>query len=731
MSSQEKDAGAQTPTILVVDDNAQDREVLGALLRMAGYRPATVRDGQEALTYVQQDLPDLVIVDAAMPTMDGFDLCRRLRTLEHTSFLPVILISAVHVNTADRVRGLEVGADDFMLKPANREMLRARIESLLRLKSVREELQTERNRLRTLNYAAARLMASSDLRDLSHTALTAAMDVAGSDQAALFLLNNTGQLLRLVAAQGLSAAYQQAFRTLRVGSDPRTIAILEGTHLLPDVQGGLAPAYEEFAAQEGFRAVAEIPLSGAERVLGILSLYYAAPHTFREGEVDILVAMANQIAVSIERSRRFVLEQRRRQIAEALQRVAQTINASLDPSQVLPMILRQLQAVVPYHSGLVLLRTGGELEVAAAQGEVDAALVEGQMLVLEDYPFLGEALVAGRPLVIPQMSKDKRASGLPGGQKQGAWLAAPLVSRGETMGLLLVISTNEGAYGSGTVEIAQGFARQAAIAVENAQLFQQAQEERHKLEAILDQTTEAVLAVDEQGCILLANPAAHRLLDLPAGKIQGRELVNALPHEALLALFDQAVHGLAVTAEIRGRNGRQLYASVSPVAGVGQVAVVRDISPLKELEMMRLQAEQSERERLRRTLECYVGPELVEQVLRERGNLLERRARVEAVILFADIRGFTTAAATLPPETAVEVLNDFFAAMTRVVYQCQGTVVDFIGDELMASFGAPLPQSDAAFRAVEAAIALQMDFTNLHAEWFEPVSYTHLTLPTN
>jgi PAS domain S-box-containing protein len=717
MTASDGAPGPQT-TILVVDDSPNDLEILTAVLHLEGYRVVPARDAQEALSLIERTCPDLVISDIALPEIDGFELCRRLRAWERTSWLPIILVTAVHTEAVDRIRGLETGADDFLPKPVDPQVLRARIHSLLRLKGAREELQQERNRLRGLNYAAARLVTIGDLRELFSFGIEAAIGVADCQQAALFLLEETGKNLRLVAMRGLSARYQTAFHSLVVGESPWTVAIMEGTHLISDLQAGPQPqVYQEVATQEGFRGFAEVPLRGAERVWGMLALYYAQPHPFSGSEVEVIVALANQISLVLERIRRFNLEQRRRQVAEALQRVAQSINATLDPAEVLPLILEQLRAVVPFRSAYLLLQQGDGLHIAACQGEVVEADVRGEVLSLQDYPLLQETLVAGRPLVVPRSARDKPAHGLPGEKEPGSWLSVPMVARGETIGILVVTSSQENTYEGETLEVIQSFGRQAAIAVENAHLFQQVREERRKLEAILNQTTDAVLAIDTNRQILLANPAARQLLGLPDRPLS--PLTKALQNEALTALLEQAMQGLAVRAEIPGQEEKRFYASASPVEGVGYVAVIQDITPLKELEQMRLQSERAERDHLRRTLEAYVGPDVVDRVLADGGGLLDRRSRVEVVVLFADIRGFTAASAALPPEATVEVLNEFFGAMATVIYRHQGTLIDLIGDELMASFGAPLPLPNAALQSLEAATALQIEFVRLGQRWQE------------
>ncbi len=98
-------------------------------------------DGREALDVVSRDQPDLVLMDVMMPTLDGFETCRRLKSDRATCLVPVVLVTALQ-DPGDRIRGLEVGADDFLIKPVNDAELTARVRSLLRIKRYTDELDS-------------------------------------------------------------------------------------------------------------------------------------------------------------------------------------------------------------------------------------------------------------------------------------------------------------------------------------------------------------------------------------------------------------------------------------------------------------------------------------------------------------------------------------------------------------------------------------------------------------
>jgi len=125
--------------ILVVDDLAPNVNLLQVKLQAEYYDVLTARSGYEALEVAQNERLDLILMDAMMPGMDGFEACRRIKNNPATWHVPVIMVTALE-ETKDRIRGLEAGADDFVTKPIDDFNIMARVRSLLRLKMVTDQL---------------------------------------------------------------------------------------------------------------------------------------------------------------------------------------------------------------------------------------------------------------------------------------------------------------------------------------------------------------------------------------------------------------------------------------------------------------------------------------------------------------------------------------------------------------------------------------------------------------
>ncbi|SMC44221.1 phosphate regulon transcriptional regulator PhoB [Primorskyibacter flagellatus] len=122
---------ASQPTVLVVEDEASQREILSYNLEAEGFRVAVAENGEEAMLLVAEEAPDLVVLDWMLPNVSGIEVCRRIKSRSDTRSIPVIMLSA-RTEEVDRVRGLETGADDYVVKPFSVVELMARVRAQLR-----------------------------------------------------------------------------------------------------------------------------------------------------------------------------------------------------------------------------------------------------------------------------------------------------------------------------------------------------------------------------------------------------------------------------------------------------------------------------------------------------------------------------------------------------------------------------------------------------------------------
>ena len=118
--------------ILIVEDEGATRETWMEFFQNSGYEVSQAADGQEALEVVRQDRPDLVLLDLRLPKLDGYQVCQRLKNDPMTAHIPIVMITAFLTGASDTVRGIEYGADDYLNKPVDLDVLAARVRMVLR-----------------------------------------------------------------------------------------------------------------------------------------------------------------------------------------------------------------------------------------------------------------------------------------------------------------------------------------------------------------------------------------------------------------------------------------------------------------------------------------------------------------------------------------------------------------------------------------------------------------------
>jgi two-component system phosphate regulon sensor histidine kinase PhoR len=269
--------------------------------------------------------------------------------------------------------------------------------------------------------------------------------------------------------------------------------------------------------------------------------------------------------------------------------VGQAVSGTLDLSAGMPYILEgALRATGAQLARVVLLSTEGKPQMAISRGEhyeevgaLDQALAAA--ITSHTHPLIVENLARAKNLADPQV--------LAGPIK--AVVALPMRTKGQLSGMIWVGYHAVQSLGNLETDVLSTLTSQAAMLTENAHLFQSAESGRRRLAAILHSTADAVLVTDRQDRVLLVNPAAEDAFGVAADAVTGQRVDQIkLPAPLLQALTESEAPGKARTEEIPLPNGRTLYANVSTILGpddekIGRVAVMRDITRLKELDEMK------------------------------------------------------------------------------------------------------------------------------------------------
>lgn len=159
--------------ILIVDDNKVNIELLKAQLKRYPYELEFAYDGEEALAKIHENPPDLILLDLMMPKVSGYEVCRTIKQDPDLQFIPVIIITALS-ELDDKIKAIELGADDFLIKPFNKLELSTRITSLLKLKAFHDDLDRSENIL----FSLVKALEAKDLYTRGHSGRVSQYSVA-------------------------------------------------------------------------------------------------------------------------------------------------------------------------------------------------------------------------------------------------------------------------------------------------------------------------------------------------------------------------------------------------------------------------------------------------------------------------------------------------------------------------------------------------------------------------
>jgi PAS domain S-box-containing protein len=320
------------------------------------------------------------------------------------------------------------------------------------------------------------------------------------------------------------------------------------------------------------------PIQLSEHTLGVLVLEnFSSPAVFTEEDETISLALTQQAALALDNARLLQSAQQRAAQLQALTRVAGTITTSLRSEDLITSLLGQLGEVLLYDTATLWLRQGDRLTVAAASGFEDDNALVGVSTAVEDSQLFREMVDTGRPTCVPNIREDPRFPSLVEPDRV-SWLGIPLIAKGQLTGVIAVDKTEPDFYSEEHIQAATTFASQAAVALENARLFEESErraaelDERSSRLALLNRLSGAFgisldaeyilgLTARELRTALEVSGAAVILLD-PSGNLHLQtEIPASAPNLPLLlpktAVFDhlRESRGLFNTSDAMDENG--------------------------------------------------------------------------------------------------------------------------------------------------------------------------------
>jgi len=403
----------------------------------------------------------------------------------------------------------------------------------------------------------------------------------------------------------------------------------------------------------------------------------------------------------------------------ALYGVSQIVGSSLDLTEVLNEVMDQIIHLTgAERASLMLLDPKtGELEFRAARNmdreTIASSSFEISRSIVNEVASTGESVVTTNAQMDPRFKAQESVIGY----NLRSILCAPLRYRGQVTGVIYAdnrILTS--LFSDRDRDLLSAFASQAAIAIENARLFESVSSAKALMDNVFASITSGVITTDIEDQITLFNRAAERVLRKPASRVIGSCFAQAIPplEDQLRPMVEQVKKHRMPVVE---------YESEISLPDREHVILRASLSPLKDSEdepqgvaiVLDDLTEQRRLESRYQIFQRFFPPAVIERLPNDPNELKLGGQRQEITSLFADIRGFTNFGHQHSPETLVEVLNQYLDVGAKAVLSEDGTLDKILGDCVVALFNAPLRQEDHVLRAVRAALKVQEGVAKLRA----------------
>ncbi|MEA3376480.1 MAG: adenylate/guanylate cyclase domain-containing protein [Chloroflexota bacterium] len=402
--------------------------------------------------------------------------------------------------------------------------------------------------------------------------------------------------------------------------------------------------------------------------------------------------------------------QRQQQELNAIHVIGRLTTSLLDLDVVLDRLTEIAVHLTEAEESVLLLRDQDTDELYLQTSKNLSAELNGGFRMTMDGMGPGRAVRTGRPVLVT----GDQARITPGSQSR-ATLYMPVQAQDRVIGLLGLSSRqSEDAFSQRDVFLLSNLVDYAAIAIENARLFESTASAKLLMDNVFWSIASGVITLDHDNRISLINRAARQMLQAPDAQT-GAHLADALP------MIDATLKPLIEQVRRDNQPKRPLEIDLSLPSG--QLVNLRmTLSPLRQgtrpLEGVTVVMEDLTRQRKLesrfRLFQRYLSPTVIERLPDDPQELELGGVRQEIACLFADLRGFVNFSMRHPPEALVDTLNKYLGVGAEAVLDQEGTLDKFVGDAVVAFFNAPLVQEDYALRAVRAALTIRERTRELH-----------------
>jgi PAS domain S-box-containing protein len=559
---------AARASLLLVDDRPQNLLALEAILEPLGHELVTATSGEQALRILlQRDDFAVILLDVQMPDLDGFEVAEVIKERDRTRAIPIIFLTALSKEERHVFRGYEIGAVDYVFKPFDREILRAKVGVFVELWEKNEQIREQ-----------AEQLAAQELAELRRTSAERYRQLADAMPQIVWTSNADGE------ATYFNRRWFEYTGTSEDTADAHSWTLVVHPNDLPGVIARREQTLAEgsvFEVEYRFRAA-----DGTYR----WHLGRAIPIHTDDGSIDFWIGTATDIddRKRIEEAQRFLLD------------AGAELSMSLDWRAGLQAVARLAVQQFADWAAVHLVEADGSISSLAVEHSDPARKVFAQELQERYPPDPGEergaaaVIRSGESQLVPDLQPDAFLASARDETEERllrelglqSFLCVPLVARGLTVGAVSFITGESGRrYGETDLRAAEELALRAASVVEMSQLYDEV-EHRARASRALETIADGVMLLDNDERVLLWNRAAAAMTGIEAADAIGR------PAREVLTGYDENVAAVAVNGRPQtvplDLGDRELWLSFSAVRfEEGTVYAFRDLTEERVLEQMR------------------------------------------------------------------------------------------------------------------------------------------------